>query len=92
MKVSYSWLREYVDCELSPAELADLLTMAGLEVEGIEEVGAALERVVVGEIIAVDPHPQADRLSLCRVQAGEKAYPIVCGARSYGRVTRCPWP
>jgi len=82
MKVSCNWLREYVDCELSPAKLADLLTMAGLEVEGIEEVGDALEGVVVGEIIAVDPHPQADRLSLCRVRAGEKAYLIVCGARN----------
>ena len=82
MKVSYNWLREYVDCELSPAELADLLTMAGLEVEGIEEVGAALKGVVVGEIIAIDPHPQADRLSLCRVQAGGTTYSIVCGARN----------
>jgi phenylalanyl-tRNA synthetase beta chain len=82
MKVSCNWLREYVDFDLSPTELADLLTMAGLEVEGIEEVGAALEGVVVGEVVSLLPHPQADRLSLCRVQAGEKAYPIVCGARN----------
>ena len=82
MRVSFNWLTEYVDCALSPAELADLLTMAGLEVEGIEQVGAALPGVVVGEIISLVPHPQADRLSLCRVKAGEDTYPIVCGARN----------
>jgi phenylalanyl-tRNA synthetase beta chain len=82
MRVSCSWLREYVDCGLTPAELANLLTMAGLEVEGIEEVGAFLKGIVVGEVISINPHPQADRLSLCRVQAEGKAYSIVCGARN----------
>jgi phenylalanyl-tRNA synthetase beta chain len=82
MRVSYNWLQEYVDCELTPAELADLLTMAGLEVEGIEEVGSELTGVVIAQIASVTPHPQADRLSLCRVMVGTKAYPIVCGARN----------
>jgi phenylalanyl-tRNA synthetase beta chain len=82
MRVSYNWLQEYVDCELAPAELADLLTMAGLEVEGIEEVGSELTGVVIAQISSITPHPQAERLSLCRVMVGTEAYPIVCGARN----------
>jgi len=82
MRISYNWLQEYVDCDLPPAELADLLTMAGLEVEGIEEVGSALKGVVVAQIASMAPHPQADRLFLCRVTVGAETYPIVCGARN----------
>jgi phenylalanyl-tRNA synthetase beta chain len=82
MKVSFNWLKEYVDCGLTPAELADCLTMAGLEVEGIEEKGSLLKGVVVAQIVSIAPHPQADRLSLCRVKTGEKTYPIVCGAHN----------
>ena len=58
MRVSYNWLQEYVDCELPPAELADLLTMAGLEVEGIEEVGSALKGVVVARSPPLRPIPR----------------------------------
>jgi phenylalanyl-tRNA synthetase beta chain len=82
MKVSFNWLKEYVDCGLTPAELADRLTMAGLEVEGVEGKGPELKGVVVAQIVSIAPHPQADRLSLCRVKAGERTYPIVCGARN----------
>jgi len=82
MKVSFNWLKEYADCELSPLELADRLTMAGLEVEGVEEVGSALKGVVVAQITSIAPHPQADRLSLCSVKTGERTYPIVCGAHN----------
>jgi len=82
MKVSFNWLKEYVDCELTPSELADLLTMAGLEIEGVEAVGPELKGVVVAQIASIAPHPGADRLSLCRVKSGEKTYAIVCGARN----------
>ena len=82
MKVSFNWLKEYVDCGLNPTELADRLTMAGLEGEGVEEMGPELKGGVVGQIVSIAPHPQADRLSLCRVKAGERTYPIVCGARN----------
>jgi len=83
MRVSFQWLQEYVDCGLIPAELADLLTMAGLEVEAIEEVGSELKGVVVARISSFVPHPRADRLSLCRVQVDKKtSYPVVCGARN----------
>jgi phenylalanyl-tRNA synthetase beta chain len=82
MKVSFNWLKEYVDCGLTPTELADRLTMAGLEVEGVEEKGPGLTGVVVAQIVSIAPHPQADRLSLCSVKTGERTYPIVCGARN----------
>jgi phenylalanyl-tRNA synthetase beta chain len=82
MKVSFNWLKEYIDCGLTPVELADRLTMAGLEVEGVEEKGPELKGVVVAQIVTIAPHPQADRLALCSVKTGERTYPIVCGARN----------
>jgi len=80
MIISLNWLKEYVDYSVSPEELADRLTMSGLEVESIEYTGKALENVVVAEILDMGPHPDADKLSLCRVTDGSNEYPIVCGA------------
>ncbi len=80
MIISLNWLKEYVDFSVSPEELADRLTMSGLEVESIEYVGKALESIVVAEILDMGKHPDADKLSLCRVTDGEAEYPIVCGA------------
>ncbi len=80
MKVSLSWLNEYVPIELAVEELADALTMAGLEVEAVEDRYAHLKTVVVGQVIEVLPHPNADRLSLCRVDDGEDVVSVVCGA------------
>lgn len=80
MIISLNWLKEYVDFSVSPEELADRLTMSGLEVESIEYAGKALESVVVAEILDMGGHPDADKLSLCRVSDGENEYPIVCGA------------
>ncbi len=80
MKVSLSWLKEYVSFDLSPTELADALTMAGLEVEAVDDRYAHLSSVVVGRIEDVRPHPDADRLRVCTVDAGEKRVTVVCGA------------
>ena len=80
MKVSLNWLKEHVDIELSPERLAHLLTMAGLEVEGIEVVGQSLDDILVARILEVTPHPNADRLSICRVDTGTDVVPVVCGA------------
>jgi len=80
MLVSYRWLKDYVDVDLTPAELADRLTMAGLEVDAVAETGAAFTDVVVAKILAVKPHPGADKLFLCDVTDGETTWPIVCGA------------
>ena len=81
MNISYNWLREYAPVEESPEDLAEILTMGGLEVEGVREIGAALDGVVVGRVQHVRPHPNADRLACCEVDlGGPEAARIVCGA------------
>ena len=82
MRVPLSWLREYVDVELSPEELAERLTLLGMEVSAIERIGDDWQRVVVGELLEVAPHPNSKRLSLTRVRIGEgePELSIVCGA------------
>ncbi len=80
MKVPISWLKEYVALDLTVTELADKLTFSGIEVEGIERLGEGIEEIVVGEVVEVSPHPNADRLRLCRVSDGVEVYDVVCGA------------
>ncbi|MDL2275573.1 phenylalanine--tRNA ligase subunit beta, partial [Desulfosarcina sp. OttesenSCG-928-G10] len=81
MKVSINWLKEYVPVTMAISDLADALTMAGLEVDAIEDRYAHLDTVVVGEVVSVSPHPNADRLRCCTVNAGGgKMLSIVCGA------------
>ncbi len=79
MKVPLSWLREYVDVNIDVDELAHRLTMAGNEVDSIERFGH-IENVVVGEVLQVSPHPNADRLRLVQVDDGEGVHEVVCGA------------
>ncbi len=80
MKVSLSWLKTYVDLTMDAARLAHELTMAGLEVEAVEDRYGFLETVLVGRITSVAPHPKADKLKICQVRAGERTYGVVCGA------------
>jgi len=84
MQFPESWLREFCNPPLSTTELADLLTMAGLEVEETRPVAPPFSRVVVGEIVEAEQHPNADRLRVCRVDAGafsrDGLLQIVCGA------------
>lgn len=81
MNVSLNWLKTYIDFDFTPEELADRLTMLGIEIESIKQLGAGLEGVVVGKIVSVTPHPNADKLILCQVDIGdEKRLQIVCGA------------
>lgn len=81
MRVSCSWLRQFVPFDLSPADLGDRLTMLGLEVEEILNPFAALDKVVIGSVLVREPHPQAEKLSVCTVDVGESApLSIVCGA------------
>jgi phenylalanyl-tRNA synthetase beta chain len=84
MLVSLKWLRDYVDCSLPPEEIAEKLTMAGLEVESVSPAGPDFSGVVVARIESVNPHPNADRLSLCEVTTGDKGYRVVCGAQNIG--------
>lgn len=83
MKVTYNWLKEFVDFDLSPAELADLLTMLGLEVEGVEQVGGGMDAVVVARVVEKAQHPNADKLTLCKVDNGSEVLDIVCGAQNF---------
>ena len=80
MKTPLSWLREYVDIDLPPAELAHLLTMSGTEVGSIEVVGGSWDNVFVGYVASIDPHPNADRLRLATVSLEGEELTVVCGA------------
>ena len=81
MKVSEQWLREWVDPAVSSAELVAQLTMAGLEVDRVEPAAPAFDRVVVGRVIGLVSHPDADRLRVATVDVGgPEPLQIVCGA------------
>jgi len=80
MRVSLNWLKEYVDIELPPRGLADLLTMSGLEVEALEPLGQSLKEIVAARILSIAPHPGAERLSVCQVDTGKRQWQVVCGA------------
>ncbi|MBE9502053.1 MAG: phenylalanine--tRNA ligase subunit beta, partial [Chloroflexi bacterium] len=79
MKASLNWLREYVDITLPVAELGQKLTMSGTEVASLESVGG-WENIVVGEVVAIEPHPHADHLQLATVDLGTERLSTVCGA------------
>jgi len=81
MRISLNWLRELVDVAIAPEELAETLTMAGFEVEEIEDRRTWAEGVVLGKIVAIEQHPNADKLRVCQVDVGQpEALNIVCGA------------
>src|SRR5512138_2324603 len=92
MRVPLSWLAEYVDVELTPEQLAERLTLLGMEVKGIEQWGSDWRNVVVGELLTVEKHPRADRLSLTTVNLGDGSEPleIVCGATNIAPGQRVP--
>lgn len=95
MKVSLSWLREYIPVDLEPQEMSDRLTMAGLEVDAIENLYDYLDNVVVGKVVEAKQHPNADKLTCCAVDAGKgELYPIVCGAPNVreGMFVACALP
>ena len=84
MKISYNWLKEYINTDKSPQEIAEILTNTGLEVEGLEEIETikgGLKGLVIGKVLEKEKHPNADKLSLTKVDVGEgKVLPIICGA------------
>lgn len=81
MKVSYKWLQEYVDIDISPEELADRLTHAGVAVENVEYLNKGIKNVVVGKVLKAEKHPNAEKLSLCQVTTDdENNFQVVCGA------------
>src|SRR3990172_11835030 len=88
MRVPLKWLREYVDVSIPLKEAAPRVTRAGLEVTGIERTGSDWENVVVGEVLEVKPHPDADRLRLVTVNDGASRYEVVCGASNVAKGQR----
>ncbi len=80
MKVSEQWLREWVNPQIDSDELVEQLTMAGLEVDGIEPVAGDFRGVVVAEIQQAEQHPDADKLRVCQVTNGSEVFQVVCGA------------
>ncbi len=80
MRFSDKWLREWVNPPVGAQELAEQLTMAGLEVDALEPVAGAFEGVLVGEVLEVSAHPDADKLRVCQVAIGDDTLQIVCGA------------
>ncbi len=83
MNVSLKWLKEFVDIDLGVDELAHQLTMLGLEIEAVERPGAGITKVVIGRILEIKPHPDADKLVVCQTDVGQaNPLQIVCGARN----------
>lgn len=81
MKFTLSWLSEYVSIDgLNPDQMADRLTMLGLEVEVVQELYAGLDAIVTAKVLSVQKHPNADRLTLCEVEVGDETVSVVCGA------------
>ncbi|WP_428909329.1 phenylalanine--tRNA ligase subunit beta [Niallia sp. Krafla_26] len=87
MFVSYKWLQEYVDLSgISAAELADKITLSGIEVEGVEKKSEGLKGVVIGHVLECEQHPNADKLNKCLVDIGlEEPVQIICGAPNVGK-------
>lgn len=91
MRVPLGWLRDYVDLDLAPDQLAERLTLLGFEVKGLERWGSDWNNVVVGELLTVEKHPRADRLSLTTVRVGAgETLQIVCGATNIAPGQRVP--
>ncbi len=90
MKVTLNWLKEYVDFDWSPEELTERLTMLGLEVEGVQKITGDFEGVVVAQVLTREKHPDADKLSLCRVNDGKGERQIVCGAQNFKAGDKVP--
>ena len=90
MKVTLNWLKQYVDFNWSPEELTERLTMLGLEVEGVQKIAAAFDGIVVAQVLTHDKHPNADKLSVCRVNDGNGERQIVCGAQNFKAGDKVP--
>ena len=91
MKFSEQWLREWVNPAVDTATLAEQLTMAGLEVDAVEPAAPAFDQVLVGEVVSLTPHPEADRLNVCQVNVGQaENLTIVCGANNVAQGLKVP--
>ena len=83
MKITYNWLKEYIDTGLSPEELHRKLFTIGIGVETFEPLYTGLNKIVIGQILKVEKHPNADKLTVCEVDTGTEKLVIVCGAKNH---------
>ncbi len=90
MKFNEQWLREWISPALTTDELCHQITMAGLEVDAVEPVAAAFSKIVVGHVLSVEQHPDADRLRVCQVDVGSETLSIVCGAPNVAEGLKVP--
>ena len=90
MILSENWLREWVNPDLDAEALAHTLTMAGLEVDAVTPLADGLSGVIVAEIVAAEPHPDADKLRVCSVNTGTETVQIVCGAPNAAAGLKAP--
>ncbi|MCH9781842.1 MAG: phenylalanine--tRNA ligase subunit beta, partial [Betaproteobacteria bacterium] len=91
MQFSKSWLQEFFDSSLDAIDLAQTLTIAGIEVEDIQDLSGLSDQIVVGEIVAMEKHPDADRLNVCQVDVGANdLLQIVCGAPNARKGLKIP--
>jgi phenylalanyl-tRNA synthetase beta chain len=91
MRVPLSWLADHVDVDVPAETLAEKLTFAGIEIETIHRVGDDLAGILTARVLEVEPHPDADRLVLVRVDAGGEDRSVVCGARNFAPGDVVPW-
>jgi phenylalanyl-tRNA synthetase beta chain len=83
MKISLNWLKQWVDVLDSPESIADHMTMVGLEAASVEPFGVGYDDIVIGRILKIEQHPNAEKLSLCDVTiGGEETLSIICGAKN----------
>jgi len=91
VKFSENWLREWVNPQLSTEELVAQLTMAGLEVDSVEPAANKFTGVVVGEVLSLEKHPDADKLNVCQVSNGKENFQVVCGAPNVAAGQKVPF-
>ena len=81
MKISYNWIKEYLDLNVSPVDLAEKIERTSVEVDGVTTPSDGLKKIVVGHVLSLEAHPDSDHLHICQVDVGEdEPLQIVCGA------------
>jgi phenylalanyl-tRNA synthetase beta chain len=90
VKIPYEWLNEFVVLDIDPYELASRLTMRGFEVEAVEEYKPSFDGVCVGEVVQIEPHPNAKNLTVCIVRTEKEELPIICGAKNVKKGDKVP--
>ena len=91
MRISYNWLKEFIDLEVSVDELTQDMTQLGMEVESVDQPGKEVQGVVVGQVLEITPHPNADKLTVCKTDVGGEApLQIICGAKNFAVGDKVP--